>query len=74
MRKQNTFHMMYDQSTLRLDTIEYVYPKISDAVAYRQSKQAVKSASDYIETRYSDVRIFMQQTQCNVFIRHFNDG
>ena len=48
----------------------YLFCKHSNAMAYSQSKQAVMSASDYIETAYHDVRIFMQLTQCCVFIRH----
>ena len=42
--------------------MEHIYPKLSDAIAFSQQNQAVMSASDYIETVYPDVRIFMQLT------------
>ena len=60
-------------SILRFKPMEYFYPKLCDAIVYSYSKQAVMSASDYIETAYCDVRIFLQLTQCCVFIRHFDD-
>ena len=51
MRQQNVFHVI-----LKLDPMEYFYPELSDATLYNYSKQAIKSASDYIETAYRDVR------------------
>ena len=47
--------------------------KLSAVTTFSQSKRAAMSASDYIETAYRDVRIFMQLTQFCDFIRHFED-
>ena len=55
--------MMYVPSVYvpsRLEPMEFVYPKLTDPAVYSQSKQAVMSAADYIETVYHDVRIFME--------------
>ena len=70
MREKNAFYVTHISLISRLEPMEYVYPELSDVTAYSQPKQAVMSASDYIETTYHDVRIFMQLTQCCVFIRH----
>ena len=53
--------------------MEYVYPKFSDATAYSQSKQAIKSASDSAEAACRDVGTFKQLMQCCIFNRHFDD-
>ena len=45
MNEQNVFHMTHILPISRLKPIEYVYPKLSNATAYNQSKQAVMSAS-----------------------------
>ena len=47
----------------KIESIEHIYSKLSDPTAYSQSKQAVTSASDCIETVYCSVRIFMQLIQ-----------
>ena len=49
MWEKNAFHMtcVQDVSSIsRLEPMVCVYPELSDAVAYRQSKQAVMSALD----------------------------
>ena len=48
MREQNAFHVMYVPPISKLEPMKYIYP------------EAVMNASDYIETEYSDVSIFMQ--------------
>ena len=74
LREQTAFHMMYILPILKLDPMEYFYPKLSATTVHNYSKQAVLSASDYIETAYRDIRIFLQLTQCCVFNRHFDDA
>ena len=59
MREQNAFHMTHVPPISRLEPTEYVKAKLSEATAYRQSKQAVRSASDYIDIVYRVVRMFM---------------
>ena len=49
MGEQNAFHMMHIPPFLRL---EYFYLKLRES---NYSKQAVMSASDYIETAYRKV-------------------
>ena len=66
--------MSYVSPVSREEPMKYVYPKLNDATAYNLSKQAVMSASDYIEATYRDVRIFMQLTQNCVLIRYIADG
>ena len=73
IREQIDFHMTHISPILRLEIVEYIYPKLSEATVYNYSKQAVLRASDYIETTYHAVRTFMQLTQCYVCIRHFDD-
>ena len=65
--------MMYVPPILRLEHMKYVYLKICVTAACSQSKQAIMKASDYIETAYHDARVFMQLTQCCVFMQHFDD-
>ena len=75
MRKQNVFHGTHIPPILNLGVMEYFNPTIflSDATVYNYSKLAVMTTSDYIKTAYRDLKIFMQVTQCCVFIRHFID-
>ena len=55
MREQNAFYIMYVWPILRLEPIEYVYLEFNVATAYSQSKQAVMSFSDDIQTVNLDV-------------------
>ena len=82
MRGQNNFRVYFPDFKIRalgkgllrrLGHMENVYPEVGDATAYSQSKQAVKSAADYIETAYRDDGLSMQLTQCCVFIWHLVD-
>ena len=66
MREQNAFHMMYDPPISKLESM--AYPKLS-ITAFNHLKQKVMSVSNYTETQYRDVRMFMQLMQCCVFIR-----
>ena len=71
MKEQNAFLMTYVPPISRLEPMEYNHSKLSDATAYSLSKQTVISGTDYIGTTNRDIRIFMQQTQYCIFIRHF---
>ena len=73
VKGQNAFYVTHVSPISRLETMEYIYPKLSDVTVYCQSKQAVMNDSDYIKTEDRDVRIFMQLKQCCVIIRHFDD-
>ena len=73
MRKQSAFHMMHVPPVSELEPMEYVYPKLSAAVGYSQSKQAVMSASNYTEIEYRNIRTFVQVMQRCVFVRHLDD-
>ena len=53
MREQSAFDMRYVPTISRLESMEYVYPDLSAAKTYSQSKHAVLSASDYIETAHA---------------------
>ena len=73
MRERNFFQMQYVPRISGLEPMEFAYQELSDATVYRQPKQAVMIISDYIEKVYRDDRIFMQLTQCSVFIRYLDD-
>ena len=62
MSEQNAFHKTYISPVSKLGSIEYFYPKLCDTADNSQSKQAVMSASDYVETAYRNTRMFMQLT------------
>ena len=64
MREKNTFYITYIPLLLRLELMEYFYPKIllNDVTVYNYSKQIVMSASDYIDTANRDVRILIWLT------------
>ena len=57
----------------KIRAYEVCYSEFSDVTAYSQSKHAVVGTSGYIETVYHDVGIFMQLTQCCVFIPPLDD-
>ena len=59
IREQTDFHVTHILPILRLEPMEYIYVKLREATVHSYSKQAVMSASDYIETTYHDVRIFI---------------
>ena len=54
IREQNVFHVNYIPPILRLVPMEHFPPKLSDTIVRNYLKKSFKSASDYIETAYSD--------------------
>ena len=69
VRKNDDFHWTYVPPITRLEFVEYVDPKISDATAYSQSKQAVMiPLKQRIVIGYS-----CKLMQWCVVIRHFDD-
>ena len=70
MREQNAYHRTHILPTIRLEPMQYFYPKLRDATSYNYSKQEVMCASNYNEAAYRNVKIIIQLTHCCVFIWH----
>ena len=73
IREQHAFYVTQTPPILRLAHLEYFFLKLSDTTLLNYSKQAVMTALNYIRTAHSGVRVFVQLSQCYVFIRHLDD-